>query len=145
MYFAPFHPDHLLRLRLPDYQDYIQQYLPSDQWRRSYFHPGLSYSALDGEYVAACFGTVPLWPGRGFAWALFDRQIGPARFAAVTQRCREEGERLLAGGAFYRLEAYVQVGYTAAERWAKLLGMAREGRHVLMDGERDFYTYARVR
>lgn len=145
MHFTAFHPDHLLRLRLPEYQDYLQQFIPNDAWRRMYFHPGLSFSAVDGDYVAACFGTVPQWPGRGFVWALFDSKLGPRRFSAVTQFARKQGDILLGTLEYYRLEAFVQVGYTQAVRWAELLGMSREGLHVKLDGRSDYYTYARVK
>lgn len=93
----------------------------------------------DGAPVA-CAGMVPVWPGRAYAWALLDRDVGP-HMLAVTRAIRSRLDR----ASFARIEMAAAVDFEAASRWARLLGFERESlaRKYLPDG-RDAWIYVRV-
>lgn len=142
MMLAPLTPRMMRAIRLSAGQEYMKPWKDDPQWCAGMIHPGLSYGVLDDGEVVAGYGILPMGAGRGWLWAMFDREIGPRRFL----RAVRQGERLLDGfmGSFYRVEATVKVGYTEGVRFADLMGFEREGTLRKYDGVHDYHMYARV-
>jgi hypothetical protein len=90
----------------------------------------------------ACFGVVTVWEGRGYCWALLDRDAGVCMLP-LTRAIRS----LIEAASFRRIEMAVDAGFDAGCRWAELLGFKRENdrpaRLFFPDG-RDAWLYARV-
>ena len=103
---------------------------------------GPAYTALvDGKPVA-CAGVVEMWPQRGYAWALLDRDAG-RHLLTLTREIRAR----LDGLGFRRIEIAVDAGFAAGVRWARMLGFTCETpspmRAFTPEG-RDCYLFARV-
>lgn len=101
-----------------------------------------SYSVLEGKRVMACCGVMPLWKGRGYAWAMVSKSCGHA-FIELHRAVL----RFLDTCPFDRIEAAVDVDFKEGHRWMKLLGFkceAERARKFSPDG-RDASLYARVR
>jgi len=81
-----------------------------------------------------------MWEGRGYCWALLDRDAGPLMLP-LTRAIRS----LLAASALRRIEMAVDADFEAGRRWAELLGFKPEykARSYFPDG-RDAWLYARV-
>lgn len=97
----------------------------------------------DGMPVCAA-GVLPIWPGRGQAWAVFDYQkIEPRDMIAITRAVR----RFLDTCTYARVEMTVEEGFEPGLRWAKLLGFKCETPEPMKmygpDGE-NHYLFARV-
>ncbi len=74
----------------------------------------------DFDAVAAA-GILPMWPGRGLAWALISEDAGP--------HMREVTKATIAAldcCPCRRVELYVRLGFHQAFRWAKILGFEFE-------------------
>ena len=137
----PFRASHLDALCLQDAQAGIASFLNSGV-ADSLEAAGPAFSALYGEEVIACAGTMEVWSGRLQAWALLS-PCGPKRFLevhrAVTRFLDEQTAR--------RIETAVDCEFEAGHRWASLLGFRLEAprmRNFGPDG-RDAALYARVR
>ena len=143
MRFEPFHPDHWLDLVFPLGLDFLYEKSVDPKWRQMWYQPGLSWSAFDGPLPHAIFGMLPMRDRVFMAWAMFDREIGPRRFAAVTQFARRWGEMLLSSGV-RRIEAVVKDDFLVGKRYCELLGGTQEGFCRHWDGENDFWLYART-
>lgn len=103
---------------------------------------GESWTAVHDGAPVACFGVVTMWPGRGYCWALLDKDAGPLMLP-LTRAIRS----LLKATPLRRVEMAVDARFDAGCRWAELLGFQRENdrpaRMYFPDG-RDAWLYARV-
>ena len=141
MILIPYHPDHLLALTPVPEMEYTVEMVKNPAWRRQYLAPGVSFSVVADGAIQASFGIVPQMPGKGFAWASFDRDIGPRRFSTASRMARTQMEALYPH--FFRLEAVVLHGYAQGKRWAELLGFELETECLTnWDGHNDFHGYA---
>lgn len=86
-------------------------------------HGHSAYTAVDRETGQAliCAGICPIWPGRGFCWASFDRDCRPVFTEAFLRMRKEIGQ-----APFKRLEMYVTPGFLEAWRFAEMLGFTVE-------------------
>lgn len=101
---------------------------------------GEGWTAVHDGAPVACFGVVLMWEGRGYCWALLDRDAGP-HMLALTRAIRS----LIAAAGLRRIEMAVDASFEAGRRWAGLLGFEPEclARGYFPDG-RDAWLYARV-
>jgi len=85
-----------------------------------------AFTMLDNEHQPiASAGVLHVWGSRGLAWSFLScKATGPA-FVAVTRAVRS----YLARTTYQRIEAAVNAGHEAGERWLRLLGFRPE-----MDG-----------
>lgn len=104
-------------------------------WRHSFTIWGMgSPSPL------ACMGVREEWPGRGWAWAYLARGIRPYMPELVRGIAR-----CLKSAPFHRIEAAVDLDYTAGHRLVKLLGFQSEGlMRKFTEDQRDAVLYARI-
>lgn len=102
---------------------------------------GLAWTAEHDGQVLAIAGLAPQWENRALAWALVSDNAG-AHFKGIHRAV----SRFLTVCDFNRVEANVDVGFEAGERWIKLLGFEYEGylKAYRPDGE-DMLLFARVR
>jgi hypothetical protein len=141
MVIVPYQPEHLERLLLQPSQAYMRPYLSDPEYKRALKVEGKSFTAISGENILACAGVMPIWKGRGEAWALmtldFKHDFLAFHYAA---------KRFLNIVDMTRVEAHVDVGFDCAKRWVERLGFEFEGkmRAYTPDG-RDCLRYARVK
>lgn len=136
-----YHPDHLKDLVLQPAQEYARASVESKDYCNALSHSE-AYSAFVNGRVVACIGVVPVWEGRGDAWALIARDIGPMGMHKLHFAVR----KLINASPLRRIEACCDAGFEQAHRWLLLLGFGYEGplRKYTPDG-RDCLRFARVR
>jgi len=102
---------------------------------------GLAWTGEHAGQVIACGGLLPHWPGRATAWMLIGQSAGP-HFAAIHKHVA----RGLLTHPYRRVEAHVDVGFTAGIRWMKMLGFEMEAykRAYRPDGA-DMLEFVRIR
>lgn len=102
--------------------------------------PGLSMTVRVGEAIVACGGVLPTGPGQGVLWALLSAQAG--RNMVCLHRATR---RFIDIERLRRLEASVEVGFSAGCRWLEMLGFTYEGPLQAFgpNGE-DHVRYARI-
>jgi hypothetical protein len=102
---------------------------------------GLAWTAEHDGVVLGIAGLAPQWENRALAWALISDTAGPQfrKIHAAVSRFLEVSE-------FRRIEANVDVGFDAGERWMRLLGFKYEGYLTAFrpDGA-DMLMYARIK
>lgn len=118
---VPFRPYHLELLASQGVQAAQISHVPASY--ASFERPaGTALTAFEGETVIACGGILTVGE-RGFAWAVLSSESGrhmlwlhrAVQRVLEMQRCR-------------RIEATVEMGFSAGCRWAKLLGFKYEGK-----------------
>ncbi len=140
MRIIPFAAGHLDLLALQGGQSYLVPLIDGG-YAAALERMGPAFTAVADGRVVGVAGVAPQWRGRAVAWALLS-ECGPPVFLAVHRAAL----RFFALQGYRRIEAGVDVRFTAAQRWARLLGFEREGlmRGYGPDGH-DAYLYARVR
>ena len=102
---------------------------------------GLAWAAEHDGVILGIAGLAPQWENRALAWALISDAAGPhfRKFHGAVLRFLEASD-------FRRIEANVDVGFKAGERWMKLLGFKYEGYLTAFrpDGA-DMLMYARIK
>lgn len=102
---------------------------------------GLAWTGEHEGVILGIAGLAPQWENRALAWALISDAAGP-HFKCIHKAVK----RMLDVSEFRRIEANVDVGFEAGERWMKLLGFKYEGYLTAFrpDGA-DMLMYARIR
>lgn len=138
---VPFIPEHLKALRLQPAQAWLVPAMQADGYGEAFVQAGPAYTAIVDGRVVGCLGVAELWQGRCAAWALLAADIG-AHFVAIHRAVRA----FLTECGFRRIEAYVDVGFEQAHRWARLLGFKLETPEPMeaFAENRSMYLYARV-
>lgn len=139
----PFQPEHLSVLTLQPSQEYMLPAVARDGYGAEIAAGGPAYSALADGRIIACAGVWNIWPGRGAAWALLAQDV-PCHFIAVHRAVRT----FLDHCGIARVEAYVDPGFDAANRWMRMLGFRLETPVPMAkfgEGGREMLLYARVR
>ena len=108
-----------------------------------YLESGISYTGIKNNSVLWCAGILPMWEGRGHAWALISKHVGPGGMIYLTRFC----ESFFTNCGINRIEAHVSPEFNEAIRWIELLKFKRETpepmRKFSPTGE-DMFLYARV-
>ena len=140
MHVVPFQPAHLAGLRLQRAQAHLASLLGDPVYGAALAKAGPAFTGLSDGEVVGCAGLSLLSPGRAYAWALLS-DCRPVPFRAVHRAVKTVLDR----SAIRRIETAVDSGFAAGERWAAMLGFAREGRMraYLPNGD-DAELYARV-
>lgn len=134
-----FRPEHMARIRLQPWQEGFSSYL-ADCKHGEMLDNGNAFSAIYGDHVIGCAGVVELWDNRAIAWTLLSEDSGK-HFVSIHRAVAG----FLKAAKWRRIEATVDVGFDAGERWMGMLGFQREGlmRAYTPDG-RDQQLFARV-
>lgn len=116
---VPFRPEHLQALRVQACQRAMRDATPAAVMVNCARLP--SFTALAGGEPLACFGMVPIWPGRAICWAYLAEDIG-RRMTAVVRAMRAA----IAEHQPARLEMDTPDGFEEGHRMARLLGFRKE-------------------
>ncbi len=136
-----FKPEHLQALILQPAQEFARSSLADRSFGEA-LAAGDSYTAIMDGRVVACAGVQSMWEGRGDAWALIARDIGPDGMHEMHYAVK----RYLRASMLRRIEAACDATFLQAHRWLMLLGFRYEGplAKYTPDG-RDCLRFARVR
>lgn len=129
------------RLRMQPAQEYLGHIVDVRADFTELSNHGLAWTAeCDGEVIAFA-GIEPQWQNRATSFALLSEAAG-AHFPAIHKAVL----RFLESVPYRRIEATVDVGFSAGHRWIRMLGFEVEGymRAYRPDGA-DMLLYARVR
>ena len=140
MMVVPFNREHIENMVIQQRQQNLRHLL-TDEVCAS-LEQGQSYSALDGDEVLACAGTIEIAPGRAIAWAYISENIG-TRMVGVTKAINH----FLKATQYRRIEMDVDCDFAQAHRLAYLLGFSLECERRVSytpDG-RDCALYAMVK
>lgn len=102
---------------------------------------GLAWTAeLDGT-ILGCGGLTPQWENRAILWALVSQDAG-SHFTVIHRHVR----RFLTRSPYRRIEAHVDVGFTAGVRWVKMLGFELEAyKKAFRPDGADMLEFVRIR
>lgn len=134
--------EHLLDLSLqesqlclgPHINPGLAKSLEIDRW---------SWTGIEDGVVLGCAGVLPIWQGRGMAWAYISDGVSKNRFLKVHRAV----SNFLDGCHLHRIEMTVDWGFDPAHRWARMLGFVMEAgclRAYTPNGN-DVSLYARIR
>lgn len=139
---VPFKAHHLKSLSLQEQQQYLAQYM-TDEQMVAIENGGWGWSGVypDG-FVVGCAGVIPLWQGRGMAWAYLSEAACKMEFLKVHRAVMN----FLDSCYLHRIEMTVDCDFEQGHRWARMLGFEMEAER--MKGYRpdggDCALYARV-
>jgi hypothetical protein len=100
-----------------------------------------AYSVFIDGALKMCAGITPYWEGRGEAWAIFGK-TSRREFLAL----HNAGKKILGMCSLKRIEAAVDVDFTAGHRWVQALGFELEAARLkaFLPNGHDVSLYARV-
>lgn len=119
MLIVPLKKWHLDVIQLQGAQDYVGEWMTTDV--KLQLADSMAFAALDGDEVLGCAGVVPMWEGRGAAWAMFTNNIG-TRFIGMHRAVKS----FLEVSPVRRIEAAVDVDFKPGHRWMQQLGFRME-------------------
>lgn len=139
---VPFKAHHLKTLSLQEEQQYLAQYM-TDEQMIAIEQGGWGWSGVypDG-LVVGCAGVLPMWQGRGIAWAYLSDAAQGLEFIKVHKAVK----KFLDSCYLQRIEMTVDCDFKQGHRWARLLGFEMEAERMKAyrpDGG-DCALYARV-
>jgi len=129
------------KIKLQPAQQYMHGWAMLEADLTDLSEAGLAWTAEHDGRVLAIAGIAPQWENRALAWALISDEAG-SHFKTIHRAV----SRFLDVCEYRRVEANVDVGFEAGDRWMKLLGFEYEGRLKAFrpDGA-DMLMYARIR
>ena len=137
----PFQAKHIQQIELQGEQEYLSKYV-NKQHAEALVGDWAFTGIVNGVPVAAA-GVIPMWQGRGMAWAYISKHAMAHSFIPVHKAVK----RFLDQCYLHRIEMTVDCEFAEGHRWAHMLGFRLEA--VRMRGYRpdggDCALYARVR
>lgn len=123
----------------------IPQVLP--RYADSVLAPGaIAYATIDGGYLLAAGGVIPLWPGLYEGWAIVTSLANRRHLVDLTRQTRVFFDTLMESGQARRLQLYIAAAAPWRESFAAGLGLT-EAHGPLeawgIDGE-PYYLHART-
>jgi RimJ/RimL family protein N-acetyltransferase len=102
---------------------------------------GLAWTFDDRGVILGIAGLLPQWENRAIAWAVVSESAGSRFIKIHAAVCR-----FLQTSDFKRIEANIDIGFEAGERWMRMLGFEYEGylKAFRPDGQ-DMLMYARIK
>lgn len=138
---VPYKAEHLMMIALQEKQQYLGPFI-NDELAVSLEMDDWSWTGMiDGE-VIGCSGVMPIWQGRGMAWAYLSDNAGQ-HFIKVHKAVG----KFLDNCYLKRIEMTVDCRFDQAHRWARMLGFKMEaGRmEAYTPSGMDCSLYSRVR
>lgn len=140
MIIAKFKPEHLDRIELQDSQADDTAMIADPEYRARLMMTD-AYTVFIGGEVMLCAGVSEIFEHRAVAWSLVSRHAGK-EFRVIHRAV----DGFLRQCKYDRVEMMVKSGFVAGERWAKLLGMEKEGlMRMCGPDKQDYFMYARIR
>lgn len=139
---VPYQAEHLMMISLQGNQQHIGPFIDENLAKSLEIDDWSWTGLIDGE-VIGCSGVLPIWQGRGMAWAYLSDKVSGKNFMTVHRAVK----KFLDGCHLKRIEMSVDCRFDAAHRWAKALGFKMEaGRmEAYTPSGMDCSLYARVR
>lgn len=140
MIVVPYEAEHMARIRLQSEQ--ICNIGWMEPQHAALLENERSFTILDGDEVLFVGGVLHCWEGRALAWCFLATDIG-TRFTTVHRQVKRYFDLL----DYPRVETQVQLYFTAAHRWMRMLGFELEcarARSFFPDGS-DAALYAKVK
>jgi len=137
-----FKGDHILNMDLQNGQAYLSDWLTPAQ-AHLLERDGWGYTGVVNGIPIASAGVLPMWQGRGMAWAYISNAAAKERFLSVHRAV----SRFLDMCYLQRIEMTVDCEFEEGHRWARMLGFNMEAERMVAyrpDGG-DCSLYARVR
>lgn len=138
---VPFKAADLHAIDLQEGQAYLSSWITPDQ-AYALEQTDWAYTAIVDNAPIACAGVIPMWQGRGLAWAYLSKQAARENFLGVHRAV----SRFLEACYLQRIEMTVDCEFEQGHRWARMLGFEMEAecmRAYRPDGG-DCALYARV-
>lgn len=127
----------------------LQQMQTAEMFSPSWWEkviPAYSFSGFNSDQPLGASGLLPIHPGRAFGWAMVAEGVGRHDMLWIHRQIRAFLDEWQQHRQFQRVECLVQAEWSAAERWAEMLGFEREGRLRCYDPYgRDYLIMARIR
>lgn len=141
----PFQPADLARLE-PQRQQ-AREVVSIGDWRvmvAAAAECGPAWTGWNGDQVMGCAGIALRWQGRASVWCMLADGIPKTAWIGIHRAVRDRLAAMQPQG-IVRIEAETMCGFTAGERWLRLLGFEFEGRmRRYGPGGEDFGRYALV-
>lgn len=141
MNIVPFKAEHLMAVELQDSQSYLSNWVSPEQ-AAALESTAWAYTGMLDDNIAGCAGVLPMWQGRGVAWAYISRFAERNHFISV----HKSVSRFLEACYLQRIEMTVDCDFPQGHRWAEMLGFTKEAECMKAyrpDGG-DCSLYARV-
>jgi len=141
MNIEPYKASDLYNLDLQDGQAYLSDWVTVDQ-AKALEDNGWAYTGFVNDKPIACIGLLPIWQGRGMAWAYISCEAVGRQFIPIHKAV----SRFLDACYLQRIEMTVDCEFEAGHRWARMLGFEMEAecmKSYRPDGG-DCSLYARV-
>jgi len=137
----PFIASDLSAIDLQDGQAYLSSFITPEQ-AAALEKTDWAYTGCEGDRVLGSCGVIPMWQGRGLAWAYLSKYAARQKFIEVHRTVR----RFLDACYLQRIEMTVDCEFEQGHRWARMLGFTMEAECMKAyrpDGG-DCALYARV-
>lgn len=106
--------------------------------------PAMSFTLLANNSVVCSGGVMPLWRGVGEGWLLSSRKIFNFSLSAA-KAIKQRTDLICTNNNIWRLQTAVRADYETGIRFAKWLGLEKEGlmRKYGPDGS-NYYKMAKI-
>jgi hypothetical protein len=133
--------EHLRHIEVMPGKEAEKALLLTDEYGHA-IEAGFSLCAWLGNTPVAAAGIVPIYPGRGLAWAMLGAKSGKY-MRQITRKVRHA----LDLAPDKRIEMYVEKDFEIGHRWAKMLGFEVEAPVMRKHGifGQDETLYARIK
>ena len=136
----PYKAEHLLAISLQPAQAWLTQVVTPELAKA--LENGSAMTGLDGDEVLIVAGVADYWPGRGLLWS-YVGENAHRHWKSI----HAAAKKFLGMVPHDRLEATVDIGFDAGERWVQRLGFSLEtprARNYYVNG-RDCRIYVKVK
>ena len=141
LYLVPFKAEHVLKMKLQINQKWIEKYISVETLKT--LENEWAVTVMENGKPVTCAGPVIYWANRALMWSFIGTGITKQNFLEMHYIAKE----YLDGLPIRRLEAAINLSFTAAHRWIKALGFKMEApcmKAFQIDGS-DCALYARVK
>lgn len=127
MRLIPFHPDHLNRMVIREFEAGEMLLLGNAKERAcEYLTYGPAFTGICGEQFIGCGGLIILWPGVAEAWAV-STLLWPSKALSVHKAILTSLNELSATLGLWRIQTAVNEAHQVSCKWVERLGFKFEG------------------
>jgi hypothetical protein len=122
--YKPWHATEILRYGMND--DKVSVDAKAYEERLDFSQPGMSFSLLADDKLVCAGGVYPLWTGVAEGWVLSSRRIFDFSLSAC-KAIKERTDYICTNNKIWRLQTAVRADFEVGVRFAKWLGLKKEG------------------
>lgn len=122
----------------------IQYDAKSYEDKIDFTQPAMAFTLLVNDYPVVSGGVMPLWRGVGEGWVIASRRIFNFSLSAA-KAIKKRADYICINNGIWRLQTAVRADYDVGLRFAKWLGLEKEGlmKKYGPDGS-NYYRMARI-